>query len=379
MYSAGPGNVSGPLAGIRVVEFGGLGPTPFGAMMLADLGADIVRIDRPGSSAIGGGDERQDFLNRGRPSVALDLRSPGEHALAVEAVRVADVLIEGFRPGVMERLKLGPDQLMSTNPSLIYARMTGWGQAGPMANKAGHDINYLSMTGGLELIGPFDGPPVPPINYVANFGGGGMLLAVGILGALVERATSGLGQIIDAAMVDGASLLATQVFAWTAMGRWQHGRGGNLLDGSAYFYRCYETADGKFIAVGALESQFHAELVRGVGLEPKDFDDHLNPAHWPVRNGQFEDLFRTRTRDAWINHFAPFDACISPVLSPEEAVAHPANTARDVHVSINGTMQPAPAPRFSRTSAATPSVPVRRGEGGRERLGAWGIDAGQSA
>ena len=370
--------MSGPLAGIRVVEFAGLGPTPFAAMMLADLGAEVLRIDRHRAEAFGGGDERDDFLNRGRPSIATDLKSAEGKALAITAASRADILIEGFRPGVMERLGLGPDPLLAANPRLIYARMTGWGQSGPMTHKAGHDINYLSMTGGLSLIGPFDGPPVPPINYVANFGGGGMLLVVGALAALVERGVSGRGQIVDAAMVDGASLLATQIFAWTAMGRWRPGRGGNLLDGSAYFYRCYRTADDKFVAVGALEPQFHAELIRGVGLDPADFADHLDPACWPRRNAQLEAIFATRDRAAWIAHFAAFDACLSPVLSPEEATRHPANVARGVHVTVAGALQPAPAPRFDRTPSALPTPPVRSGEGGAERLRAWGIAPAKS-
>ncbi|MBP2274820.1 MULTISPECIES: CaiB/BaiF CoA transferase family protein [Sphingomonas] len=366
--------MSGPLSGIRVVEFAGLGPTPFGAMVLADLGAEVVRIDRRRTETFGGGDDRADFLNRGRPSVVVDLKSDPGRALALELASRADVLIEGFRPGVMERLMLGPDPLLAANPRLIYARMTGWGQTGPMTHKAGHDINYLSMTGGLDLIGPFDGPPVPPINYVANFGGGGMLLVVGVLSALLERSVSGRGQIVDAAMVDGASLLATQIFAWTAMGRWHPGRGGNLLDGSAYFYRCYRTADDKFIAVGALEPQFHAELIRGLGLDPADFGDHLNPSCWATRAAQLEAIFATRTRDGWIEHFAPFDACLSPVLSPQEATEHPANVARGVHVAVSGVLQPAPAPRFDRTPPTLPTAPVEPGEGGEDRLRAWGID-----
>ncbi|MDH7974305.1 CaiB/BaiF CoA-transferase family protein [Sphingomonas sp. AR_OL41] len=366
--------MSGPLAGLRVIEFAGLGPTPFGAMMLADMGAEVLRVDRHRTEIFGGGDERDDFLNRSRPSLALDLKSGEGRALALELASRADILIEGFRPGVMERLGLGPEPLIAANPRLIYARMTGWGQSGPMTHKAGHDINYLSMTGGLSLIGPFDGPPVPPINYVANFGGGGMLMVVGVLGALVERSVSGRGQVVDAAMVDGASLLATQIFAWTAMGRWHPGRGGNLLDGSAYFYRCYRTADDKFVAVGALEPQFHAELIRGVGLDPATFGDHLDPACWAQRAAQLEAIFATRDRDAWIEHFASFDACLSPVLTPEEATRHPANVARGVHVAVAGAMQPAPAPRFDRTPSPLPTAPVRSGEGGEERLRAWGIE-----
>mgnify|MGYP003940846697 CR=1 FL=1 len=367
--------MTGPLSGIRILEFAGLGPTPFGAMMLSDMGADVLRIERLGKTGFGGGDERDDYLNRGRPSIALDLKSAGGRALALDLVTGADVVIEGFRPGAMERLGLGPDALIAANPRLVYARMTGWGQSGPMGHKAGHDINYLSMTGGLYLIGPHDGVPVPPINYVANFGGGGMLMAVGILGALVERSVSGRGQVVDAAMVDGASLLATQIFSWMAMGRWRPGRGGNILDGSAYFYRCYQTADGKFVAVGALEPQFHDEFVRGAGLDPAAFGDHFDPSHWAERGARLEAIFRTRDREEWIERYAPFDACVSPVLSPEEALDHPANLARNVHVAVGGAMQPAPAPRFSRTPSDVPAPPGRPGEGGNARLRAWGIDA----
>lgn len=367
--------MTGPLAGIRIVEFAGLGPTPFGAMMLADLGAEVLRVDRMSTAAFTGGDERDDYLNRGRPSIALDLKSAEGRALALDLTTGADVAIEGFRPGAMERLGLGPDALIAVNPRLIYARMTGWGQSGPMAHRAGHDINYLSLTGGLFLMGPFDSPPQPPINYVANFGGGGMLMAVGILGALVERSVSGRGQVIDAAMVDGASLLATQIFSWAAMGRWRPGRGGNLLDGSAYFYRCYWTADDKFVAVGALEPQFHANFVSGAGLDPAAFGDHLDPAHWIERGDRFEAIFRTRARDEWVEHYAALDACVTPVLSPEEAVQHPANVARQVHVAVGGAMQPAPAPRFSRTPSDVPAPPRRLGQDGGARLRAWGINA----
>ncbi len=371
--------MTGPLAGIRVLEFAGLGPTPFGAMVLADMGADVLRVDRLGTTAYGGGDERDNYLNRGRPSIALDLKSLEARRLAVDLVGSADIVIEGFRPGVMERLGLGPDELISANPRLIYARMTGWGQSGPMAHKAGHDINYLAMTGGLFLIGPHDGVPVPPINYVANGGGGGMLMAVGILGALIERSTSGRGQVVDAAMVDGVSLMTTQIFAWLAMGRWRPDRGGNLIDGSAYFYRCYQTADGKFIAVGAIEPLFHADFIRGAGLEPADFNDHLDPSHWPERSARLEAVFRTRSRDEWITHYASLDACVSPVLSLDEALRHPANCARSVHVAVGGAMQPAPAPRFSRTPSDIPLPPSRPGEGGVSRLRAWGIDVARIA
>jgi len=366
--------MTGPLAGIRVVEFAGLGPTPFVCMMLADMGAEVLRIDRRGAHAFGGGDERHNYLNRSRPSIELDLKSGEDLALALELVGKADVLVEGFRPGAMERLDLGPDRLTKLNQRLIYARMTGWGQTGPLAHKAGHDINYLSLTGGLYLMGPHDGPPVPPINLAANFGGGGMMMLSGILAALVERSTSGRGQVVDAAMLDGASLLLTQIFAWSRMGRWHEGRGGNVLDGSAYFYRCYETADSGFIAVGALEPQFHAAFVTGLGLDPAEFGDHLDPSHWAERAARIEPIVRARTRDQWVAHFDGLDACVTPVLSPEEALKHPANVERQVHVAINGELQPAPAPRLSRTPAEISSAPGLPGEGGEARLKAWGVD-----
>jgi alpha-methylacyl-CoA racemase len=366
--------MSKPLSGIKVVEFAGLGPTPFTCMMLADMGAEVLRIERRGADGFGGGDARFDYLNRSRPAIALNLKESGDHALARSLTDRADVVIEGFRPGAMERLHLGPDELLAANPRLIYGRMTGWGQSGPLSQKAGHDINYLSMTGGLYLIGPHDGPPVPPVNVTANFGGGGMVMVTGILAALVERATSGKGQVVDAAMVDGASLLLTQIFSWTRMGRWREGRGGNVLDGSAYFYRCYATADGQFIAVGALEPQFHAAFVQGLGLDPAEFGDHLDPSHWDERTARIEPIIRSRTRAAWIDLFAAIDACVTPVLTPEEAIAHPANVARSVHVTVDGAVQPAPAPRFSRTPASISSPPGIPGPEGADRLRAWGID-----
>ncbi|WP_165324665.1 CaiB/BaiF CoA transferase family protein [Rhizorhabdus phycosphaerae] len=365
--------MTGPLAGIRVVEFAGLGPTPFVCMMLADMGAEVLRIDRRGAQAFGGGDERFNYLNRSRPSIELDLKSPEDLDLALGLAAKADVLVEGFRPGAMERLDLGPDRLTKLNDRLIYARMTGWGQTGPMAHEAGHDINYLSLTGALYLMGPHDGPPVPPINLAANFGGGGMMMLSGILAALVERSTSDRGQVVDAAMLDGASLLMTQIFAWSRMGRWHAGRGGNVLDGSAYFYRCYETSDGQYIAAGALEPQFHAAFIGGLGFDIAEFGDHLDPTLWAERAARIEPVIRSRTRDEWVAHFKGRDACVTPVLSPDEALEHPANIERQVHVAVDGALQPAPAPRLSRTPAAISAPPCLPGEGGQARLEAWGI------
>jgi alpha-methylacyl-CoA racemase len=364
---------SGPLAGIRIVEFAGLGPTPFAAMMLADYGAEIIRIDRLGSPAVSAGDARLDFLNRGRSSIALDLKAPDGLALARALATRADVLLEGFRPGVMERFGLAPDAVAELNPRLVYARMTGWGQSGPLARKAGHDINYIAMTGALHAIGPAHLPPPPPLNLVGDFGGGALFVVAGILAALVERQTSGRGQIVDAAMVDGASVLLTQLFAWKAMGFWNSDRDANLLDGGAYFYRCYRTADGGYMAVGAIEPQFHDALITGLGLDLAHFRNHLDRSQWPARAATLEQVFASRTRDEWVEALADHDACASPVLTPDEAAAHPANTARSVFTQ-EAPIQPNPAPRFARTPAVIGRPPSQSGEGGLDALLDWNID-----
>jgi len=368
---------SGALRAIRVLEFTGLGPTPFAAMMLADHGAQVLRVERIGAVSPAGGDERFNHLHRNRAAVAIDLKSPDGLAMARQLAARADVLIEGYRPGTMERLGLGPDDLTPANPGLVYARMTGWGQDGPLARTAGHDINYLAMTGALYLMNPGGDVPVPPINLVANFGGGGMAMVAGILAALVERAGSGLGQVIDAAMVDGASLLMTQVFAWTQMGIWREGRGGNLLDGSAYFYRCYRAACGGWIAVGALEPQFHDLFLSGLGLDPAAYPDHLDPAHWAARADRIAAIIARHPRDIWVARFADSDACVTPVLSPAEAAAHPANRARAMHGGNADAPQPVPAPRLSRTPASLHRAATLPGEGGAAALADWGIDAGR--
>jgi alpha-methylacyl-CoA racemase len=332
-----------PLAGIRVLEFAGLGPTPFAGMMLADLGAEVTQVERPGAPAVSAGDPALDTLQRGRLSLPLDLKDPAAVAEIDARIAKTDVVLEGYRPGVMERLGLGPDRLTALNPKLVYARMTGWGQTGPLAMKAGHDINYIALTGGLHMIGPADRPPVPPLNLVGDFGGGGMFVVTGILAALVERAATGRGKVIDAAMVDGAAVLLAHTYGWRKMGFWSDERGSNLLDGAAYFYRCYRTADDKFIAVGAIEPQFHAQFIEGLGLPLAEFGDHMDRAHWAARSAQIEAVVAARTRDEWEVIFAPLDACVSPVLAPGEVEAYPANAAR--HVFKDGA--PAPAPRFS--------------------------------
>lgn len=375
-----PGTKGGspPLADLRIVEISGLGPTPFGTMLLADLGAQVLRIERLGAENPLGGDDSYDFIFRGRPSVAVNLKSSEGGELIRRLTATADVLIEGFRPGTMERLGLGPEVLTRQNERLIYARMSGWGQEGLLANKAGHDINYLAMSGGLYPMGPHDAPPIPPLNLVGNFGGGGTFLAIGILAALHERSTSGRGQVIDVAMLDGITVLLTQLASWSQMARWREGRGGNLLDGSAYFYRCYETADSRHIAVGALEHQFHDAFVRGVGLDPEQFQDHLNPATWQERTELIAPIIAKEKLEFWVNAFADIDACVSPVLSLREAVEHPASRARNLFAVDEQAWQPNPAPRFSRSQhrsyEGNPSNPS-----GLVSLTEWGLGSEEVA
>ncbi len=337
---------AGQLAGLKVVEFAGLGPVAFAGMMLADMGADVTRIARPGEPAVSPGDPALDILLRGRAYVRLDLRSPGGVAQAMPLVEQADILIEGFRPGVMERLGLGPEPCVAANPALIYVRLTGWGQTGPLAHKAGHDINYLAVAGALHPIGPAGKPPVPPLNYIGDFGGGGMLAVVGALAALAARARTGRGEVIDVAMVDGIGLQMAMLYSWRAMGFWTDRRGENLLDGGAYFYRCYETADGAYLAVGALEPQFHRAFIDGLGLDPAGFEPQYDRSRWPERAERIAGVIAGKTRAAWVEAFADLDGCVSPVLTPDEAIDHPASRARAAHIEAAGQWQPAPAPRF---------------------------------
>jgi alpha-methylacyl-CoA racemase len=356
---------SGPLAGLRVVEFTGLGPAPFAAMLLSDLGAQVLRIDRPASVH-----DRDDLLARGRRSLLLDLKSASGIAVALAAISAADVLIEGFRPGVMERLGLGPDVTMAANPRLIYGRMTGWGQDGPLAERAGHDINYIAIAGVLAAIGPADAPPPPPLNLVGDFGGGALYLALGITAALHERERSGKGQVIDAAMVDGAASLLAMALSHRAADPPQR-RGSYVLDGSAPYYRCYACADGRFIALGALEPRFYQELLARAGIgsaPPRD-----PPPAWPASSTWFEDLFRQRSRDEWIALFDGSDACVAPVLDLDEAPAHPHLRARRTFVKAFDRLQPAPAPRFSRTPGAIQGPPATPGLGGWDLLREWGV------
>lgn len=364
----------GPLAGIKVVELQGLGPGPFCGMLLSDFGADVVRVDRARSTAGAGQPPATDPLARGRRSVAVDLKTPGGVEVVLRLVEGADVLIEGFRPGVTERLGVGPEPCLERNPRLIYGRVTGWGRAGPYAQYAGHDINYLALAGNLWSIGRPGEPPVPPLTYVGDFGGGGMLLAVGICAALAERASSGQGQVVDAAMVDGAALLNGFMYGMRAAGMWSEQRGQNLLDSGAPFYDTYETADGGWVAVGALEPQFYRNLV-----EALDLDDlprtQPGPEGWPALRARFAEAFRTRTRDEWAQRLAGLEACVTPVLSPWEAPTHPHHTARETFVESAGLVQPAPAPRFGRTPAAIAGPPPPPGAHTDEVLAEWGFAA----
>ncbi|MFF0234585.1 CaiB/BaiF CoA transferase family protein [Micromonospora sp. NPDC005254] len=347
----------GPLAGVRVVELASLAPAPFGCMVLADLGADVVRVDRPGGPGAGrlaaptGGP-----LQRGRRITALDLKSPAGVADLLRLIERADVLVEAYRPGVAERLGFGPDVCQARNPRLVYARMTGWGQDGPLAARAGHDIDYIAVAGALEPLGRADARPHAPLNLIGDFAGGGMLLAVGVLAALLERERSGVGQVVDAAMVDGSALLTSFLHGLLGTGLWAAPRGRNLLDGGAPFYDTYATADGGFMAVGALEPAFYAVLLAGLGLaDEAELPDQYDPSGWDELRRRFTERFAERTRDEWTAVFADLDACVAPVLAPGEAHRHPHNAARGTFVEVDGEIQPAPAPRFDRTPAGPPN------------------------
>ncbi len=377
---------TGPLAGITVLEVAGIGPGPFCGMMLADMGADVIRIDRAGSVKTGD-DERDpntpplDVLARGRRSLGVDLK----HADGVEAVlklvEKADVIIEGFRPGVMERLGLGPDVCLARNGKLIYGRMTGWGQEGPMAQAAGHDINYIALAGALEPIGRQGQNPVPPLNLVGDFGGGGMLLAFGIACALTERASSGKGQVVDAAMVDGASTLMAFFHGMKAMGgHGDGGRGTNILDSGAHFYDTYETSDGKFISIGSIEPQFYAELMEKLGLADDEKLTHqMDKSGWPLMKARFETLFKTQTRDQWCKLMEGTDICFAPVLAMDEVAEHPHIKARNTYVERYGLMQPAPSPRFGRTEPTLGNPPAHAGQHTDELLEGFGFSADEIA
>ena len=370
----------GPLSGIRVLEFEAIGPGPFCGMMLADMGADVLLVDRPIDPGLGLGRQRgSDVMLRGRRSVTLDLKSKDGAAAALLLLQKADALIEGFRPGVMERLGLGPDVVLAANPKLVYGRMTGWGQDGPLAPRAGHDINYIALSGVLHAIGRKGEAPVPPLNLVGDFGGGGMLLAFGVVSALLAAQRTGQGQVVDAAMVEGASILAAMFSGMVHEGKWTEIRGDNALDSGAPWYDAYETGDGKYVAIGAIESKFYAELLDRLGLASAALPAQHDRRGWPELRRRFAAAFRAKTRDEWCRVFDGSDACFAPVLTFSEARAHPHNVARGGCVAVGGVQQPVPAPRFSRTPGAVSRPPPERGAMGREALGDWGFTGAEIA
>ena len=364
---------NGPLAGVRVLELAGVGPAPFAAMMLAELGADVVRIDRPDGTELTAGSEDVDLFNRGKRSIVLDLKLPGDVTTALALVAKSDLLIEGNRPGVAERLGLGPEECFAVNHRLVYGRMTGWGQSGPLASSVGHDIDYIAITGALAAIGIAGGPPVIPLNLVGDFGGGSNYLVIGLLAALLEARVSGEGQVVDAAIVDGAAHLMTGVHMLTAAGRWTGARGTNLLDGGAPFYALYRTRDDQYMAVGAIEPRFYAALLAGLGLDFDTAQQNDEPT-WPAVRAAFESTFASRTREEWTLVFDGTDACVAPVLTSAEARAHPHIAARGTLVDRDGVLQSAPAPRFSRTVTCLTSPPAMPGADTASVLVDWGIE-----
>lgn len=362
----------GPLVGLRVVELAGIGPGPHAAMLLADLGADVVRVERP-AGGLQLAPNEHDQLLRNRRSIMLDLKDPTDREMLLALAQQADVLIEGLRPGVTERLGIGPADCRARNPRLIYARMTGWGQDGPLAGRAGHDITYIAISGVLNAIGSAEGKPVPPLNLVGDFGGGSMFLVLGVLAALWERERSGTGQVIDAAMVDGVSALAQMFWSMRACGLWTDQRGANLLDSGVPYYDTYVCSDGQYVAVGALEPQFYAALLDGLGLTDAGLPDRSDPTGWPVLRQRFAQTFASRTRDEWMAVFEGTDACVAPVLSFAEVPAHPHIAARGTIITVGGVPQAAPAPRFSRTVPDIPTPPPQPGADTAAVLADWGI------
>ncbi len=365
----------GPLTGLKIIEIAGIGPGPFTAMMLADMGADVVRVDR--SQNVSGGDPATppgDISNRGRRSIGVDLKHPDGVEAVLSLVERADGLIEGFRPGVMERLGLGPDDVAARNPKLVYGRMTGWGQDGPYAPPAGHDINYIALAGALDPIGRRGQAPVPPLNLVGDFGGGGMLLAFGMACGLLSAQRTGKGQVVDAAMVDGAAVLTTMFHAFRGMGIWEDERGTNLLDTGAHFYDVYETSDGKYVSIGSIEPQFYAELLRLTGLEGEELPWQHDKGQWPAMKERLAEIFKAKTREEWCDLMEGTDVCFAPVLSLGEAPQHPHNVQRGTFLELDGVVQPAPAPRFSGTPASVQRPPAHAGQHTDEVLSEWGLD-----
>jgi len=372
--------MGGPLHGVKVIEIAGIGPGPFCAMMLSDMGAEVLRIDR--AQNVRGGDPSKpslDLLNRGRRNVGVDLKQQAGVELVLRLVEKSDALLEGFRPGVMERLGLGPDVCLARNPRLVFGRMTGWGQEGPLAHAAGHDINYIALAGALDPIGRRGEAPVPPLNLVGDFGGGGMLLAFGMVCALLETKSSGKGQVVDAAMVDGAAALMNIFHGMRQAGFWSEERGTNLLDTGAHFYDVYETKDGKYVSIGSIEPQFYAELLQKTGLEHEKLPHQMDRTHWVELKERLRGIFRTKTRDEWCAIMEGSDVCFAPVLSMSEATEHPHIKARNTFVSVAGAQQAAPAPRFSRTTCELTRPPAHAGQHTDEALEDWGLSGSEIA
>ena len=366
----------GPLTGVKVIELAGLGPVPFAGMVLADMGADVLRVDRPSAARKASEDDPSFAVRlRGRRSIGIDLKHPKGIEVFSALVEQADIIIEGFRPGVMERLGIGPDECLRFNPRLVYGRVTGWGQAGPYAQMAGHDINYIALSGALAAIGRSGQPPVPPLNLVGDFGGGGMLLALGVVCALFEAAKSGQGQVVDAAMVDGAATLMAMFYGQLAEGLWTDERGTNLLDTGAPFYDVYETADRKFVAIGAIEPKFYSGLLERIGVDETHLPSQNDREGWPVIREELRSAFKRKTRDEWCDLLEGSDACFAPVLSMGEASQHPHNAARNTFIEIANVTQPAPSPRFSRTGCEVPGPPSRPGAHTEEAMRDWGISS----
>ncbi len=372
--------MSGPLTGVKVVEFAGIGPGPFACMMLADMGAEVIRIDRAVNVGKEGAVEpKYNNLLRGRKNVAIDLKNPAGVELALKLCDKADILIEGFRPGVMERLGLGPDVVFARNPKIVFGRMTGWGQDGPIAHTAGHDINYISLSGALHSIGPVDGPPVPPLNLVGDFGGGALYMVVGALAAYIEAQKSGKGQVVDTSMVEGSASLMSSMYGMLAAGLWDDRRGYNRLDGGAHYYGPYECKDGKYVSIGSIEPQFYALLLKLTGLEGTDMPDQLDRSSWGVNRETLKKVFMTKTRDEWQSIMEDSDVCFGAVLTMGEAIQHPHNVARGTFVEVDGFKQPGPAPKFSRTPSKTPMGVAYAGQHTKEGLIDWGFSAGEVA
>jgi alpha-methylacyl-CoA racemase len=372
ILSSSPHSGTGPLAGLRVIELAGIGPGPHAAMLLADMGAEVLRVDRPGRSATDI-PASVDVLRRGRRSAVIDLRTPAGVTVVLDLVKSADVLIEGFRPGVTERLGVGPDDCWAVNPRLVYGRMTGWGQRGPLAHTAGHDIGYIALTGALHAIGRHGAPPTPPLNLVGDFGGGSTYLVMGVLAAVIEASQSGRGQVVDAAIVDGASSLTALLHGMMAAGMWRDEPASNAFDSGTPWYDVYETSDGGYMAVGAIEPAFYAALMHSLGLKA-DEAERSDPSRWPQLRARIAAAFATRTRDEWAHVFADTDACVAPVLSLTEAPDHNHLASRGTFIDVGGVRQPAPAPRFSRTPSGPPTAPEEPGAHTRDVLQDWGID-----